>query len=269
MKKYFFLLLLGLFMLGCTESNGPSQDAAASAAPSVQAPEAMVEISLPDSLKTGEEFQGSVTARPPSGDSLFLYYDFHDENLDNECVQRSIVSMTLTSGVNYCKKYSNGMTTIKRFDKPGVYTLTVEAYSCREIKDSIAKDEITAHFGTDCGDAETDEVREKLAPVFVAEKSVAVTGEAIELECEGPEGCTQQCSGCKSGSYSCDVRNGVCLQCNDNNRDCASGYNCEENKCIKAVKSCNDLGGKDCSGCMGQMLRATDTDTCCVGTCLK
>ena len=38
--------------------------------------------------------------------------------------------------------------------------------------------------------------------------------------------------------------------------------------CAKAIKSCEELEGKDCSGCYGEMVRTTDVDNCCLGQCL-
>lgn len=223
------------------------------------------------SVSTDEDFSGKYNVER-KGDPYEIYIVTLCRKEDDEdgCYSRGKGSLEKYDFGAQLKPCGGTTCVEDSFKNPGTYIFELMIYDCSEIESVM---------GVACSiDVDHKEVAVQISPIESTQKTVTVTGEVINggeetRVCQNNDDCTQTCEGCKYGTYICASISGEykCVGC-ITTLGCKSGYNCEDNDCVKAEKTCAEEGGIDCSvekGCAGGiMFRATDTDYCCLGYCV-
>jgi len=111
------------------------------------------------------------------------------------------------------------------FYDAGTYTYGFIVYDCQIIEEKLNKL---------CEDINLDDVNNinKIESLRAASKDIIVTGEKMDVGCNKNDDCIKICDFCKSGKQTCEMGQGVCIDCLFDSA-CKDGYECKEYKCIK------------------------------------
>lgn len=120
----------------------------------------------------------------------------------------------------------------KYFYDKGTYTYGFVIYDCQIIEEKLNKS---------CEDINLDDVDNinKIEPLGIASKDIIVTGEKIDVGCKKNDDCIKTCDFCKRGKQTCEMGQGVCIDCLFDSA-CKDGYECKEYECVKKEVGLSD-----------------------------
>lgn len=197
-----------------------------------------VEFNIPQSIKTGEIFKGNYSLvgnkKDLEGKMLIIChskegaeYVGHPDAEGFPCIfsinpppgSRPLSAFRITDDTK-----TSGRTDI--FYSPGTYTYSITLHECSKIEEIFPE-------GDSCGWDIIDkrDIVSKVPHLLKEIKSIVVTGEEIEPECETSADCKEPCEGCDKGPV-CLYPHQKCVECTDWTK-CKEGYVCIDYKCIK------------------------------------
>jgi len=112
----------------------------------------------------------------------------------------------------------------KYFHDADTYTYGFIIYDCQIIEEKLNK--LCESINLD----DIDDIN-KIEPLGIASKDIIVTGEKIDVGCKKNDDCIKICDFCKRGKQTCEMGQGVCIDCLFDSA-CKDGYECKEYKCI-------------------------------------
>ena len=194
-----------------------------------------ITIDIPQSIETGEEFSGNYSLSADEGalDGTRTFVCHSKEGISYTgyalsngfpCTRQTLPE----SGQDYelsafrIGEGSQESGPTDYFHEPGTYTYEVHVYDCLQINEELDV--------TDCGLGIEPTVVSQAEPLATESKSIIVTGQEIEDECNTKWDCTEPCEGCDEGP-TCLLPQHKCVECTGFTH-CAEGYECIDNECV-------------------------------------